>query len=183
MARYRHFKNKGEPGQSVFLTTTVIDFAPIFRRPDLANRMERLILDYCRKQEAVLHCYVVMHHHIHLLLRLPIDTSVDRFMRTFKSKASLAILPLLSQNDHQMLSQQTGLNDRKLWKRSYRSFVIETPYVFNQKILYTHSNPVRSGFCELPEQHSWSSARWWAEGLWSDESGLDIEQISKRLEG
>ena len=38
MARYRHFKNYGEPGATVFLTTTVLDFA----MPSLAADGKRM---------------------------------------------------------------------------------------------------------------------------------------------
>jgi hypothetical protein len=79
------------------------------------------------------------------------------------------------------MSMQVGLGDRQFWKRSYRSFPVVTPKVFGQKAQYIAWNPVKSGYCELPEQYLWSSSRWRAEGLWSDESGLQVEEILRRI--
>jgi putative transposase len=181
MARYRHFKNHGDPGACVFLTTTVIDFAPIFRRPDLAALMERSILEQCQLRESILHSYVVMPHHIHMLLRLPAETNVRNYMRAFKSVTAQALIPLLSDLEREMLSMQSGLGNRQFWKRSYRSLVVVNPKVFRQKAQYIAWNPVKAGLCDQPEQYPWSSSRWWFDGLWSDESGLAIENILARL--
>lgn len=49
--------------------------------------------------------------------------------------------------------------------------------MFWQKVRYTHLNPVRAGYCECESDYVWSSKRFWDEGLWNEEAGLDKAKI------
>ena len=137
----------------MFATTTVIDFAPVFRNPAHAEAAVRLLLCWSRASDAVLHAYVVMQHHVHLVVRLPAHLSGTAWMQRWKADSALLLHPKLSANDVDSMSQQTGLNDRRFWKRSFRSTVLVTPRVFWQKVRYTHLNPVRAGYCEREEDY------------------------------
>ena len=174
MARYRHFKNYGEPGATVFLTTTVHDFVPVFRVPELAVRMQELLLDSCAHYGATLDAFVIMPEHIHFICRLSEKTSVDLFMRKLKAYTAKQMLRGIPATLARLFSQQRGLNQRSFWQRSYRSYPIETEGVFRQKLRYLHENPVRRGLCVRPEDYPWSSAALFVKGSWDEENGLQV---------
>ena len=78
MARQRHWVNRAKEGDSVFLTTTVLDFVHTFARDEPRSAMMKAILLECRRRRVVLHAFVVMPHHIHLAARMPDDLSFLR---------------------------------------------------------------------------------------------------------
>ena len=71
MARYRHWKNWGEGGEVIFLSTAVLDFAPVFRNTEFADLMAASLLSDHRHYGAALFAFVVMPSHIHTLSGVP----------------------------------------------------------------------------------------------------------------
>jgi len=47
VARYRHYVNSKEPGVTLFVTTTVLDFVHAFRRDEPRTAMARQIAREC----------------------------------------------------------------------------------------------------------------------------------------
>jgi REP element-mobilizing transposase RayT len=67
MARYRHYQNRGGPNDTIFATTTALDFAHVLRRPEMKTLMVEIIVDIHKRYHATLHAYVVMNNHFHLV--------------------------------------------------------------------------------------------------------------------
>src|SRR5687767_1577359 len=99
MARQRHWVNRGEGGDCVFITTTVLDFVHAFAREEPRTAMVEAIRRECRRTRSKLHAYVVMPHHIHMLLRLPEGMTQSKFIEKFKPAASALVKPLLTQEE------------------------------------------------------------------------------------
>ena len=175
MPRQRHFVNVGRAGDTVFVTTTVLDFVLAFDRPELRTRMVSLLYRHCRLTATRLHAYVVMPHHIHLLVLLGTGVSIRAFMQRLKEDGCKELRPLLTAAKDAEFSMQRGLNRSVFWQRSFRSFVVESEATFWQKARYIHENSVRAGLCAAPEEYLWSSARAFADGLWSEERGLPLD--------
>ncbi len=172
MQRYRHFKNVAEGGQLVFVTTTVLDFVPIFRTKELADRMVELLFEVHGHYGAIFHGYSVMPDHIHFVTRLPADKDVSTFVKNLKSYTAKQLLPQIPPEIDAMFATQRGLNQLTLWQVSFRSFPIESDEVFWQKIKYMHENPVRRGLCLKETDYPWSSVHLHEAGRWNSESGL-----------
>jgi len=171
--RPRHYLNLALPGQTVFITFTVLDFVPVFRGK-FADRMVDLILQIHRFHSARLYGYVVMPEHIHLVTGLPTDQSVSDFVRRLKSLAARELLPTLTPRLRHMFGVQTGLNRRSFWQRSFRSIGIESMAMLMQKIEYIHNNPVRRELAPTPWTYPWSSAPIYELGLGTEE-GLPVD--------
>ena len=62
-----------------------------------------------------------------------------------------------------------------------RRFKAKGERMFWQKMAYLHANPVKAGYVERAEDYRWSSARFISGGLWSDESGLDYNEVMDSL--
>ena len=176
MSDYKHWKNHGQPGQSVFVTSTALDFVHAFAPYKLRDLMAASLLDDCRKTSTIVHAFVVMPHHIHFLGFLTTCDSSNLVQR-IKSNSAKRILPLLPQRLQRGFDQQRGLNRRTFWKDGFRGPVVTSAAGFQQRIRYTHFNPVKANLCEAPSEYRWSSAWAYEAGLWSEESGLDLSEL------
>ncbi|MBN9501357.1 MAG: transposase [Armatimonadetes bacterium] len=172
MARQRHFVNRTPEGACVFVTTTVLDFVPVFSQPNIADAMVDSLFTTCKREECLLYAYVVMPEHVHAVIQLRPDLHVVQLMNRLKSLSARQIRPILSPKSAELFSQQTGLGRRTFWQRSFRSFSADTQQLFSQKVNYTHWNPVKRGLSDSPQDYEWSSALLWERNLWSSEEGL-----------
>ena len=175
MARYRHFVNPKEPGITVFATTTTLDFVHAFRRDEMKDEMVEMIYRECRDSRAMLHAYVVMIHHVHLLLTLHPTMTCSKFMQDFKSHTSQELMPLITEEERRGFDMQTGLNRSTFWKSGFRGFPAQLHRIFIQKRNYIHMNPVSANLVEFPWDYKWSSARKLRDGLWTPEGGLPLD--------
>ncbi|MCH8275329.1 MAG: transposase [Armatimonadetes bacterium] len=176
MAEWFHrYKNFGQSGDVVFITTTILDFVPVFSRPHLADLMTGGLLDDHRHYAATLYAFVVMPHHIHFLVRLPERRDASWFLNRVKSNAAKRLLPHTDAELRRSLAVQQGLNQRMFWRPSFRSFPVKTLEQFVQKVEYIHANPVRAGLCEGPAAYRWSSAWMYEAGIGSWENGLPTD--------
>ena len=181
MARQRHYVNPKDPGVPLFVTTTVLDFVHAFRRKELRDAMVLAIAHQCKLRRAALFGYVVMPHHVHLLIRPHEKMNGPQFMQRFKQQTGEAISRLLTPAELGEFDQQRGLNGNTFWKYSFRSVRIEDEPMFWQKMNYIHDNPVEAGYVELAEDYRWSSARLVGEGSLSLESGLAYQAVRDSL--
>ncbi|MFI5386495.1 MAG: hypothetical protein ACHQ50_10290 [Fimbriimonadales bacterium] len=69
MGQYKHYVNCKDPGLPLFITTTVLDFVHAFHRAEPRDAMVFAIAHECKVARATLYGYVVMPHHVHLLVR------------------------------------------------------------------------------------------------------------------
>lgn len=81
---YKRWKNYGMPGETVFVTTTVLDFVPAFSSKCAKDAMVEELVAQHLASGAILHAYVIMSTHIHFLTKLPIDMDVSQFVKKVK---------------------------------------------------------------------------------------------------
>jgi len=151
-----------------FFTATNLEWKKLLA----SDKYKELIVDSLRflvKDKRIkLFAFVIMPNHIHLIWQM--ETGVDpvAVQRDFlkytaqKIKADLRVfhpsdLPLFKVN----------AKDRKyqFWERNPLSIELRSRKVFLQKLEYIHWNPVRAGFCDLPEQYAYSSAAFYETGF------------------
>lgn len=179
MARYRHYVNNKAPGVTVFITSTVLDFVHAFKRPEMKEAMVDFIYAECRRTGTILHAYVVMSHHIHLLITLKEDMNTPRFMQKFKERSSKGLSPLLESDERAGFDAQRGLNRSTFWKSGFRCILANHHKIFIQKRNYIHMNPVRAGLVELPWEYRWSSSSLLVGGFWTPERGLPLTRLGE----
>ena len=74
----------------------------------------------------------------------------------------------LQKNHPELLAHfEADANDRsyQFWKRRSLSIELRTDKVYQQKLGYIHWNPVKAGFCKLPEEYKYSSALFYQTGV------------------
>lgn len=175
LVRYRHWRNWATDGQVAFVTTTALDFIHVFRRAEMRERMSTLILRDCVRYEAPLYAFVVMPHHVHILVQCPPAKSVSWLVQRIKSNSAKLLLPLLNDEESAEFDKQRGLNRKSFWQDSFRSVIAATDEMLSQKLDYVHWNPVKAGLCLSPVDYRWSSARLYQDSdRLSCESGLRL---------
>jgi REP element-mobilizing transposase RayT len=130
-----------------------------------------LLADDCLHYGALLHAFCVMEHHIHLMLRTPLDHDAQWFMQRFKSNSAKTLLPLLTAEERDQLTSVSSTT-RSFWKASLRGIMVTEEEKYWKCITYIHLNPDRAGFCERIEDYRWSSGWMYEQCLWTEEGGV-----------
>ncbi|MEI7577727.1 MAG: transposase [Armatimonadota bacterium] len=158
------------------MTSTCLDFAHLFGRDELKDVMVRSLLSDCCYYGARLHGFVVMSHHIHLIVTPSETEEISDLIQKIKRNSAKAINPLLNDQERAQLKDQIGLNQRTFWMRSFRGLLVDSERVFHQKLDYIHTNPVRASLVGRPEEYRWSSARMYLDEVLDDHFVLSTEK-------
>lgn len=152
-------------GYPYFVTTTVVEWANIFKSAAYFNIVCKS-LNYCRdKYDCRIMAYCVMPNHVHLVLWPPRNASISDFMRDFKKFTSVQIRRLLEQNNETDIIELLKRNSKgykgqtyKLWQDRFDDLVLTEEHTLKAKISYIHENPVRKGLVSQAEDWVYSSA-------------------------
>ncbi|APW47480.1 REP-associated tyrosine transposase [Rhodoferax antarcticus] len=116
----------------------------VFASPADHQFLLDLLAEYAAKFEVLIHAYVLMSNHFHLLvtpqtgqgLPLMMQALGRRYVRYFNNA-----------------QQRTGT----LWEGRYKSTVIQSERYLLACMAYIDLNPVRAGLVPQPQDHPWSS--------------------------
>jgi REP element-mobilizing transposase RayT len=108
--------------------------------------------------------YVIMPNHVHILWRKQ-DAWTDKNIQQhfLKFTAQQIKFNLLKYNPLELENYKSTQADRlyHFWeKRPYKATMFSRK-VLEQKLDYIHNNPGKAGLCNLPEEYSYSSARYY----------------------
>lgn len=154
-----------------FLTLTMVDWLDVFVRPEFA----RHVLDsltYCtQKKGLLLHGWVLMTSHLHLLASAAEGADLSAIVRDFKKFTARQILDDLTQNRvHESRSTaflrsfawhgSTNANNERyqVWQSDNHAVHVYSADFAEQKLRYIHENPVTAGWVTEPWHYRYSSA-------------------------
>lgn len=169
---------KYDPESIYFCTFTVIEWIDIFTS-DVYFQILLDSLRYCQRHKGLLlHGYVIMTNHIHLIFSTEHPHNPDVFVRDFKKWTTKAISEELERDSRRYIKNLLlktifkKKNTRiQIWQHSNYPVKIESEEFFIQKLNYIHANPVRKGFVDDPKDWLYSSARNWEGG---DHSVIEV---------
>ena len=153
-----------EPDKPHFLTCTVVEWLPVFTRPDSVQ----ILLDSWSHQRANdglrLFGYVILENHLHFVAQAP---RLNKCLSNFKSFTAGRIINLLEAHKAERLlarmrfAKRSHKHDRKyqFWQEGSHAEMIFSEPVMWEKLEYIHQNPVKRGYVFLPEYWRYSSAR------------------------
>lgn len=123
-----------------FITSVTVQRRPIFRRDDAAELLISTLAHYRDAGKFLLHEFVVMPDHLHLLITPAGDISLERAMQFIKGGFSFRF------------KHGPG------WQASFTNHRVrdEEDYARHQE--YIWMNPVRALLVERAEKYRWSSA-------------------------
>ena len=131
-----------------FATTQTWGRRSIFQADELARLLIETLSHYRGQQKYLLHEFVLMPNHVHLLLT-PLNIALERAMQLIKGGYSYRV-------------RQTG-RILEVWQSGFTDHRIRDHHDYEHHLEYLRLNPVRAGLCASPEQFVYSSA----SGLYS----------------
>ena len=146
-----------------FLTCTVLNWLPLFNRPDTVQIVLDSLTFLCREKRLTLFAYVILENHLHLVAE---SDDLSKEIGTFKSYTARRIIDLLKEKKAASILWQLNFfkkqhkTDRpyQFWQEGSHPQQIQSEEMMVQKIEYIHYNPVRRGYVEEPRHWRYSSA-------------------------
>jgi putative transposase len=133
------------PGWTYFITTKCWQNRSIFQVQETAEIVVRKILEYRDKKSYLLHEFVLMPDHLHLIFTPSETVSVEKAMQLIKGGSSHEI--------HQVRD-----NRLEIWQSGLHESRVSDWLDFSRKADYIRFNPVAAKLAEQPEQWPYSSA-------------------------
>jgi putative transposase len=134
--------------RTFFVTTVTWQRTPLFRNPQKAELMMDVLAHYREQGKYVMHEFVIMPDHLHLLLTPAADISLERAMQLIKGGFSYRLGKAVSAN------AKKGL----VWQESFTNHRIGDDQDYEHHGEYILMNPVRARLVERPELYPYSSA-------------------------
>jgi putative transposase len=135
--------SKGEP-RTFFLTTSAFGGRSLFQTDRMADLLIDVLRSYTLAGKFKVHDFVIMRNHVHVLLTVPGDVSVEKAAQlikggfSFRAKKELGFLG-------------------EIWQRGFSDVRITDEKSFRTHQEYIYSNPVRAGVVSQPEEYRYSS--------------------------
>lgn len=113
------------------------------------DRMKRLFLDvlrhYRRERKYLLHAFVMMPDHIHLLITPPPALPLEKCIQLIKGNFSYRA------------KKEFGIRS-EIWTPGFNLHRVKDPADYDAQVTYIHMNPVKIGLVSSPELYECSSA-------------------------
>ena len=153
-----------------FVTSTVVGWIDALSR----EWYKQIICDslvYCQKEKGmILHAWVIMNNHIHLIISAQEGVRIGNLMRDFKKFTSKKIIKAIEENVQEsrrewMLNmfrfagrQNSNNEEMQFWQQDYHPVILDTEEKMRQRLNYLNENPVRTGIVWQAEHYKYSSA-------------------------
>jgi REP element-mobilizing transposase RayT len=155
-----------------FLTCTVINWMPLFTRPQTVDIILSALQYRQQHNGWKIYGYVILENHLHLIVQ-----SEDLFteLPRFKSYTARQLIDYLKECKAERLLKQMAFfckshktdREHQCWEEGSHPQLIQNVEMLRQKLDYIHFNPVKRGYVDEPTHWRYSSARNYAglEGL------------------
>ena len=127
-----------------FITSSTWGNRSLFQTERMAKLLIDVLLHYRSERKYLLHEFVVMPNHIHLLIS-PVSISSARAMQFIKGGFSYRAKKELAVN-------------MEIWERGYVEHRVRDAGDYLHHVDYIRQNPVRARLAERPESYPYSSA-------------------------
>ena len=153
----------GDSEKPHFLTATVVEWLPVFARPEIVDIVVQSIR-FAREQRGVrVFAYVIMEHHMHMVAGAE---NLPELFQRFKSYTARQAIDTLTKMKHPAAERMRWVKKShkretksQFWQEGHRPRALECKEEMQRAVDYVHMNPVKRGYVDLPEQWRYSSAR------------------------
>jgi putative transposase len=133
------------PGRTYFVSSAAWERRELFRVPHTAELLVQRILACRDKGSYLLHEFVVMPNHFHLLITPDTNTSLEKGVQLIKGG--------FSHEFHK--NRETRM---EIWQVGFHDWTIRDGEDYRAKVRYIHMNPVEARLVERPEEWIFGSA-------------------------
>jgi putative transposase len=159
-----------DPEGIYFVSFATVEWIDLFTRPVYKDILVDS-LTYCQQNKGlILHAWVIMTNHVHLIFSCNEYTKHSYILRDFKKFTSNKIIQAIKENNQESRKKwlleilekagSTNSNNEKyqLWQQNNHPIEIYSPQVISRYLDYLHLNPVKEGYVSEPEDFLYSSA-------------------------
>jgi REP-associated tyrosine transposase len=130
--------------RTFFVTTRTAGGKPILQTDRMAALFVEVLRCYMRAGQFRVHEFVVMPNHVHLLVTVGADMSIEKTMQLIKGNFSFRA------------RTELGLLG-EIWQRGFSDVRIKDEESFRAHQLYIYNNPVKAGLASVPEEYAHGS--------------------------
>ena len=131
--------------RTFFVTTCTAQGRPLFQTDRMANLLIEVLRTCVRSRKFIVHEFVVMPDHLHLLLTVPSETGLEKSVQLIKGGFSYHA------------NRDLGFRG-EIWQRGYSDVRITDEESLHKHEHYIHQNPVRAGLSHSPGEYPFGSA-------------------------
>ena len=153
-----------------FLSCAAVQWVDIFTRPVFADVVVESLRFCAEKKGLIIHAWVLMPSHIHLIVSAKTGFVLSDILRDFKKYTAGKILKSLE--DSRVESRKSWMtwlftsagkeNSRnekyQFWQQDNHPVELTDAAMLQQRLHYLHENPVRAGLVWEPWHYKYSSA-------------------------
>jgi len=162
MSRPKHRTN---PAATYFVTTNTWQRRALFSNPSIAEVVERKLFEYRDKGCYLVHSYVVMTEHAHVILTPGPTTTLEKVVQLFKGGSSREIGKLMPLR-------------YPVWQAGFTEHQVRNEEDFQTHSKYIDTNPVKARLVGRPENYLFSSANGkFKLDPWTVASGAEAQGI------
>jgi REP-associated tyrosine transposase len=140
------------PGWTYFVTTKAWQSVSVFQVQEIAHIVVGKVMEYLNKGNYLLHEFVLMPNHLHLILTPADSVSLEKAVQFIKGGSSHEI-------------HQARHNKIPIWQSGFHESRVRDSVDLKKKADYIRFNPVVAGLAERPQE--------WPFGSASGKYGLD----------
>ncbi|HEY2823788.1 MAG TPA: transposase [Candidatus Acidoferrum sp.] len=133
------------PGWTYFVTTNAYQGVAVFRVAEIAQIFVTKLYKYRQKGNYLLHEFVLMPNHLHLLLTPSSTTTLEKAMNLIKGGSSHEI--------HRIRKSESPI-----WQSGFHESRVTSATDYKKKVDYIHFNPVTAHLVGRSEGWPFSSA-------------------------
>jgi putative transposase len=123
-----------------FATTRTAGGRSLFQTERMACLLIDVLRSVMRSRGIIIHEFVVMPNHFHVLMTVPEQMTVEKAMQLIKGGFSFRA------------KRELGFQG-EIWKRGFSDVRIVDELSFNQHRTYIDSNPVKAGLADVPGKY------------------------------
>jgi putative transposase len=142
MGRLTH---RTSPGWTYFVTTKAWQNVSVFQVQETADVVVSKIFEYRDEGNYLLHEFVLMPNHLHIILTPAERASLEKSVQLIKGGSSCAI--------HKVRG-----NKMQIWQSGFHESSVRGWADYKRKVDYVRFNPVVAGLVEGPEEWPYGSA-------------------------
>ena len=128
-----------------FTTSRTASSRRLFQTDRMATLFVDVLRSYMQAGKFVVHDFVVMRDHVHVLMTVPGDITLEKAMQLIKGGFSFRA------------KRELGFKG-EVWQRGYSDVRIEDQRSFVEHRKYIHENPVKAGLASSAEEYPYGSA-------------------------
>ncbi len=142
MARPKH---RTKPGGTYFVTTNTWERRPLFHKGPLAEIVVRKLIEYRERGFYLLHSYVIMPDHVHLILTPNKSASLEKAIQMIKGGSSHEIGMKVA-------------SKFPVWQAGFTEHQIRDPEDFMIHVRYIDTNPLNAKLASRIGEYPFCSA-------------------------